>query len=119
MVNRYYICDNCSFSFEHLHKSMHEEMKKKCPQCGKSKLYQDLSGQQTLIYKEPLTIGHQAERNTARAGVYELEDARSKTRKTKTKHTPWYNTDGTNLKQKLSHLNTNEKKQKYIMTGEL
>ena len=58
--------------------NMHDPLKKKCPECGKLKLYQDLTGQHTFVYQECKTLGHQAERNTERMGKYELESKRKK-----------------------------------------
>lgn len=117
-INRYYICDACDYHFE-VEQDRDAPLKKKCPECGKHELYQDLTGQHAFIYQEPKTVGHLAERNTERAGKYELESARSKHRKVKKeKPKTWYNPDGQDLKKDLSDLNTVQKKQKYIMTGE-
>lgn len=106
---------------------MHAKLKRKCPECGKYKLYQDLSGQHTFIYQEPKTLGHQASRNTERMGKYDLEERRQKDAKVeqakKQSKKSWYNPDGTNLKNELAHLSegTKEevaaKKHKYIMEG--
>jgi predicted ATP-dependent serine protease len=73
MVNRYYVCDACDYSFC-VKQELHDDKRlKRCPQCKKHKLYQDLTGQHTFIYSEPQTLGHQAARNTERAGKYQLE----------------------------------------------
>ncbi len=118
-INRYYICDSCDYHFV-ISQDRDESLKKKCPECGKSKLYQDLTGQHTFIYQEPQTVGHLAERNTERAGKYELEAVRSKHKKVKKdKGAPWYNPDSKNLPVALSHIDTVEKKQNYIMKGEV
>jgi len=117
MVNRSYICDSCNYSFT-IKQNMHDSLKKKCPNCGKYKLYQDLVGQRTFVYQEPKTVGHLADRNTERAGKYELESARSKMPEKKQKKTSWYNPDDKDLAKELSHIDTKEKKQKYILKGE-
>jgi hypothetical protein len=104
--------------FEFTHDSIHDPLKKKCPECGKYELYQDLTGQHTFIYQEPKTLGHLAERNTERAGKYELEKARSEMRQKPEPNKTWYNKEGKNLAKELSGLNTPEKKKKYIFTGE-
>jgi hypothetical protein len=100
---------------------MHAGLKRKCPECGKNELYQDLSGQSSFVYQEPETLGHQARRNTERMGTYEREekqhsdDNTSKIKKYENK--TWYNPDGKDLKNELKHLKTREQKHKYIMEG--
>jgi endogenous inhibitor of DNA gyrase (YacG/DUF329 family) len=99
---------------------MDESLKKKCPECGKHKLYQDLSGQHTFVYQECKTLGHLASRNTERMGKYDLEARRQKDEernKLKKRKPVWYNKEGKNLKKELADLNTPEKKHKYIMEG--
>ena len=117
---RYYICDSCEFEFTHTHTSMDAPLKKKCPECGKHALYQDLSGQHSFVYQDCKTLGHQAQRNTDKMGKYDLEMRRkrdSKVNDLKKKNAPWYNKEGVNLKESLKHLDTAEKKDKYIMEG--
>ena len=116
-INRYYICDNCDHHFIKK-QNINDELVKKCPKCRKHAVYQDLTGQHTFVYGEPTTVGHAAERNTAKAGKYELEAARSQMPDKKKKVTPWYNPDGKDLPNELSHLDTNEKRQNYIFKGE-
>ena len=120
MITRYYICDACDHHMVVEHKNMDSPLKRKCPECGKKELYQDLTGQHTFVYQDPKTLGHQAQRNTERMGKYDLEMRRKKDEernKLKKKPSTWYNKEGTNLKKELSHLNTPEKKHKYIMEG--
>ena len=53
-------------------------------------------------------------------GKYDLEMRRkrdSKVNDLKKKNAPWYNKEGVNLKESLKHLDTAEKKDKYIMEG--
>ena len=119
MINRYYICDKCDCHvvFE---QNMHDPLKKKCPECDKRALYQDLSGQHTFVYQDCKTLGHQASRNTERMGKYDLEEKRrnhDKAKRLKKKPSVWYNSEGKNLKEELKDLNTPEKKHKYIMEG--
>jgi acetyl-CoA carboxylase beta subunit len=101
-----------------IEQKLHDALKKKCPKCGKMKLYQDLTGQHSFVYQECKTLGHQASRNTERMGKYELEHKRKKHRSLrKESNKPWYNSDGKNLKQELKHLDTIDKAAKYIETG--
>lgn len=75
---RTYICDSCDYSFQKEQKLHDPKRCKKCPQCGKHKLYQDLTGIYCGIIKDPTTIGHQADRNTKKMGKYELQEKRRK-----------------------------------------
>jgi len=118
-MNRYYICDNCDHEFV-AQQSMDEPFKKKCPECGKMKLYQDLTGQHSFVYQEPTTLGHQAQRNTERMGKYDLEQKRKEhARGERQKQGTWYNKEGRDLKQALSNLTTADKKHRYIMEGNI
>ena len=99
---------------------MEAPLKRKCPECGKSELYQDLSGQHTFVYQELKTLGHLAERKTERAGKYELQSIRKKNPKVKSEgESKWYNPDKKDLTKELANLDTPEKKQDYIMKGEI
>jgi len=126
MVNRYYVCDECDHSFM-VEQKMDAHLKKKCPECGERKLYQDLSGQHTFVYQDCKTLGHQAQRNTDRMGKLDLEMRRerdSKVAKAKQRSkSTWYNKDGSDLKNELARLGEGDrdavaaKKHKYIMEG--
>jgi hypothetical protein len=107
---------------------MDAPLKKKCPECGKYKLYQDLSGQHTFVYQECKTLGHQAQRNTERMGKYDLEMRRKRDSKVeqakKRSKKSWYNPEGKDLKTALAPLSQSgdpkkiaEAKHKYIMEG--
>jgi len=103
------------------HRSMNDPLKKKCPECGKHKLYQDLTGQHSFVYQDCKTLGHQAQRNTERMGKYDLEmrrqrDSKVEQAKKRSKKT-WYNPEGQDLKKELSELKTAKAKHKYIMEG--
>jgi hypothetical protein len=65
-------------------------------------------------------LGHLAERNSEKMGKYLLEDKRAKHKKVKKDGAAtWYNADKKDLTKDLSHLDTVEKKQNYIMGGEV
>ena len=119
MINRYYVCSNCNYSFM-IQQNMHDKLKKKCPTCGAYALYQDLTGQHTFVYQSPTTLGHLAEKNTKKMGTYELEKREYEKNKGEMgkRTAPWYNTDNVSLPNELKDLDTVEKKQKYIMKGE-
>jgi len=117
MVNRYYVCDNCDYHMV-VKQNLHAPLKKKCPECGKHTLYQDLTGQHTFVYQEPKTLGHLAQRNTERMGKYDLEERRRKDEFKKKKKKPtWYNPEAKELHKELKEINTPEKQHKYIMEG--
>lgn len=112
MPVRYYICDNCDHQFNVTQK-FEDKTLKKCPQCKKLKLYQDLTGMYAFVVKEPTTIGQLADRNTKKMGKYELEN------KMKEDGIP----EAIRAREKRQKINKlskmNEKqKAKYIMEGE-
>lgn len=140
VINRYYICDACGHSMV-VRQELHDEKRlKKCPACKKNKLYQDLTGQHTFVYSEPKTVGHLADRNSERAGKYELEDKRRELKRSFDKpkleklkkagivkesaeelpevKNPWFNPEGKNLSKELKPILDNPKKiKKYIKDG--
>lgn len=71
MPNREYICDACNHTYD-TYQPLHEELHKKCPECGKNKLYQNLQGIIGRV-KNINTIGQLAEQNTKKLGKYGLE----------------------------------------------
>jgi putative FmdB family regulatory protein len=75
MRTYHYVCDNnkCQYEFE-IEQDMSEDSLKKCPECGKAKLYRKIYTPFVFIKGEPTTVGHQADRNTQRLGHYEYED---------------------------------------------
>ena len=112
-------CEACDFTFE-LDKPIADDFPLRCPECHKHKLYQDYSVPYFAIRQSPKTLGHLAERNSEKMGKYLLEDKRAHNRRIKKEGgASWYNADKKNLPQELSHLDTIEKKQKYIMGGEV
>lgn len=139
MITRYYICDNCDHQFI-AEESIKKTPRKKCPECNKMKLYQDLTGgQPPIITREPTTVIQQAERNTKAMGKWALEEQRRKDKARMQKgkleymkktgmvnedateipeHKPWYNADGKNLSKELkSKIKTNKDATKYILEG--
>lgn len=141
MIRRVYICDSCNHSLE-VYQDLHDEKRlKKCPVCKKNKLYQDLTGQYHCINQEPKTLGHQAARNTAAMGKYELQEKRAQDQSKYTERKlnylkeqgvlpqdatsipegakTWYNPEGKNLKKELKEVVKDRKKTKrYIEKGE-
>lgn len=110
-------CDNCGHQFE-IHKKFHDPLPKKCPECGKLKLYQEYSVYGT-VQQEPTTLGQLADRNTQKMSSAELEERRRQHTENLTGAKPatWYNPDRKNLKEELKTVNTPAKRLKYIMEG--
>lgn len=74
MVTRAYYCKNCNYEFETV-QPMNETLKKKCPECKKNQLSQDLSGgTYTAEVKNYSTLGSIAEKNTKEMGLYERQE---------------------------------------------
>lgn len=134
MVNRYYICDQCDFCFV-IQQRMQDALKKKCPECGKISLYQDLTGQHFHIVGEPSTVGQLAERNNKKMGKDTVEEKQQQHKRDRKRakdefanrmgYKPkvadsktWYNPMGEDLTKKLGDKNSAEKIHKYIMEGE-
>lgn len=136
-VRRYYICDNCDHAFTIL-QDINEDLLKRCPNCNKKKLYQDLTGQHTYIYNTPTTLGHQAQRNTEQMGKYELQDKRHKDKIERRKQarqplvergiiseanvekeaeTPWFGQLDKAKEKEINNDETGKKAHKYIMEG--
>jgi putative FmdB family regulatory protein len=147
MISRYYICDSCDHNLV-VQQELHDETRlKKCPNCGKNKLYQDLTGQHSFVYKEPATLGHYASRKTERAGKYEIEAEHLRQKRAKEapklekmkkaglvpynaeelpSQKSWINPEGENLVKKLSKIVNEpnkkvkkEKIKKYVREGKI
>lgn len=71
-VNRYYICDSCDFSFC-IKQEINQKLRKKCPSCGKHKLYQDLTEQHVYCHNIT-TLGQLGRQNWKKMGTYEKQD---------------------------------------------
>lgn len=117
-VTRYYICDACDHNFV-IEQERDAPLKKKCPECKKLKLYQDLAGIHCNVVQEATSVQQLAERNTKNAGGYELDKIRHEANKQKKgrKEGPWYNKGNADLTKELANIDTNEKATKYIMEG--
>jgi putative FmdB family regulatory protein len=77
MVNRAYYCKSCEHEFETVQK-MSDKILKKCPECKKNSLVQDLSGGTMHCSvkagsHEVKTIGHMADLNTRKMSKWEIE----------------------------------------------
>ena len=132
-----YECSQCEYTFE-THQGFDDKPKKKCPECGKYKLYKVISVGYISVKQEPTTLGHQAARNTEQMSQSELASKRRKDQQGKDqsklnylkqqgtvspnatelpKNKSWYNTRGADLSQKLKHIDTPQKQTDYILKG--
>jgi len=126
-----FVCDECEILWEKfiLFSEYEEKCKKlKCPKCKKKKKVRqflenkDIYG---MVYQDPKTLGHQAERNTKEMGKYELESKLEKDKmyqiaETKNKYKPWYGTMDKPTRDKIQKSSGKEKKdiiKKYINEG--
>tara|TARA_R110000744_G_scaffold153269_2_gene267669 strand:+ start:1174 stop:1530 length:357 start_codon:yes stop_codon:yes gene_type:complete len=110
-----YECDNCEHSFEITQSFEHKE-KKKCPECGKLKLYKVIS-EPMIIIKNNNTIGSAAERNTKMMGRTKVQELDGKRKESQAKEDkPWYADSGGASKKELKKM-TKSEKAKYILTG--
>ena len=110
MITRSYVCDSCYYAFR-TKQPMLEPLKKKCPKCGRKKLYQDLTGTSPPIIITPRTIGGLADRNAQK-----MKDKVEESKKVKNKS--WYNASGQDLKKDLRDVvGDKDKIRKYVMEG--
>lgn len=73
MTKRGYFCKKCEHEFE-VEQPFKEPLKKKCPQCNKNSLAQDLSGGSYRgSIRQYNTIGSIAEQNSKNLGSYGLQ----------------------------------------------
>ena len=119
-----YKCNNCDHSFE-IVQSMKDKVKRKCPECKKSRLKRVLGTPFVFVKGEAKTIGHLAERNTEKMGRYELgdkrgiqEEANNKAKEAKGKtEQPWYVKDAAANTREIKKM-TPEQKISYIKKGQ-
>lgn len=128
-----FACDKCEIFWEEsiLFSEFDEKTKKlKCPSCkSKKKVRQYLEGKDVygMVYQEPKTLGHQAERNTARMSKYELEskieqDKVHQLAERKKKYQPWYGSMDKNVRKKIQNASGETKDKmikKYVSKGEV
>lgn len=106
-TNRTYKCDQCSYEFT-LRQQIKDKWKKKCPNCGKNKLYllsADISVSASIDTKKAKTVGFQADLNTERmAKEGTLPEGPKK---------PWYR------KGRKPNLDVLKNPRKYVETGRI
>jgi putative FmdB family regulatory protein len=69
-----YQCSKCNIIVTDFYKLMCDPHPTTCPECGKQSLEHIIGEVQFMVYGEPTTLGHLAERNTAKMSKEELEE---------------------------------------------
>lgn len=72
MLTYTYECECCGHSFE-TRQSIKDKALKKCPECGKMKLFRVIGTPLAFITQDPKTVGQLMDRNTKKMGRYEFE----------------------------------------------
>jgi putative FmdB family regulatory protein len=110
-----YECKACEHSFEEWQK-MTDDPLKKCPECGKKKLFKVLTGGIHGFVSGSETIGGLADKN-ARENKSKIAEAEAKKRES-TPQAPkaWYDKYGTATPKEINKM-TPQQKTRYIMEG--
>ena len=118
-----YECSACEYG-EEVYQSFNDEALTKCPHCKKKKYRRIISPDALCVQMKPTikevkTIGQAIEKNEKKLGkeLTEIKREKDTPKKKKAKKKPWY---GELPKDKAAQvLNSKEKAEKYIMTGEV
>jgi len=125
-----FACDDCEIFWEKfiMFSEFDEKVKKiKCPQCKRKKTirqYLENKNIYGMVYQDPSTVQHQADRNTKNMGKYELEsrlesDKIHQIKKQKEQYKPWYGRMSKEDKKKIENSGDAKKAiKKYIIDGE-
>tara|TARA_Y100000004_G_scaffold190579_1_gene247940 strand:+ start:55 stop:408 length:354 start_codon:yes stop_codon:yes gene_type:complete len=110
-----YECSACEHSFEEWQK-MTDDPLKKCPECGKKKLFKVLTGGIHGFVSGSETIGSLADKN-ARINKNKIaEEEHKKSEAAPPKQTAWYDKHGTATPKEINKM-TPQQKTRYIMEG--
>ena len=110
-----YECRNCEHSFE-ITQSFNDKPKKKCPECGKFKLYKVLS-EPIIIVKGHSTLGSLAENNAKKMGKTQIQELQGKQKESRKKEDkPWYADSGNASKKEIKKMSKSQKRD-YILKG--
>ena len=110
-----YECSACEHSFEEWQK-MTDDALKKCPECGKKKLFKVLTGGIHGFVSGSETIGSLADKN-ARINKNKIaEEEHKKSEAAPPKQTAWYDKYGTATPKEINKM-TPQQKTRYIMEG--
>ena len=110
-----YECSACEHSFEEWQK-MTDDPLKKCPECGKKKLFKVLTGGLYGFVSGSETIGGLADKN-ARENKNKIAEAEAKKRESIPEAPKaWYDKYGTATPKEINKM-TPQQKTRYIMEG--
>jgi putative FmdB family regulatory protein len=109
-----YKCKKCDHEFE-TKQNRNDSPKKKCPSCGKFKLYKVISEPIIIIRGESTTLGQASERNSKKLGKDKIQELDAEKKKNK-KEEPWYAQGAPATRQEIQKM-TKHQKASYIMKG--
>lgn len=109
-----YKCNACEHLLEDIVQSFSEKPLKKCPECGKHKLFRVISGGLMATVKNIDTIGKLADENTKKNKSQLDEAAAKKAEENPAPAKPWYHGDASS---KEINKMTPKQQVRYIMEG--
>lgn len=110
-----YECSACDHSFEEWQKITDDPLKK-CPECGKKKLFKVLTGGLHGFVSGSETIGGLADKNAKNNKNQIAEEEAKKRESEPPKQTTWYDKYGTATPKEINKM-TPQQKTRYIMEG--
>lgn len=113
-----YECSNCGHTIEDVLQGVDDKPLKRCPECGKHKLYKVVTGGIYSSVKEVNTIGSLADENY-RKNKSKINEEYAKKKEIEEKNAPerpWYHKYGTATNKEISKMNESQKL-RYIMEG--
>lgn len=109
-----YECSNCEHLVEDVFQRFDEKPLKRCPECGKHKLFRVMSGGLHASVKNVNTIGQLADENTKKYASQINEAEAKKREENPPPEKPWYHGDAS---AKEINKMTPKQKHRYIMEG--
>ena len=110
-----YECKACEHSFEEFQK-MTDEPLKKCPECGKKKLFKVLTGGLHVHVKDINTIGSLMDHNNKVHKNHIEESAHAQREANPEPPKPWYHKHGDATAKEINKM-TQKQQIRYIMEG--
>ncbi len=111
-----YECANCKHLVEDVFQKVTDKPLKKCPECGKKKLFRIITGGIHGCMASSDTIGSLADKN-ARINKNKIAEEEHKKREAAPpKQTAWYDKYGTATPKEINKM-TPQQKTRYIMEG--
>jgi putative FmdB family regulatory protein len=114
-----YECSNCEHLVPDIYQKIDDKPLKKCPSCGKNKLFKVVTGGLHASVKNIKTVGQLADANAKKNKNKLNEIASKKKEETQQEPKPWYHDPkyGENASNKEINKMTKEQKIRYVMEG--